>query len=67
MILDSNGDKQFIFNYNNGISDDNNCVDGRNTIIIWHCSQDYSQDIKMIGQQLSQCSYQIDVFASNIC
>ena len=52
--------------YDNGLSDDNLCENGRTTVVIWHCGQDF-QDVKMTAQQLDTCKFQVDVFANDIC
>ena len=59
-------DAQFTFYYDNGIGDDTYCQNGRSTVVIWHCEQD-ERYAEMYGQQISQCSYQIDVYANAIC
>ena len=54
--------------YNNGPPDNGLCINGRSTVIYWHCDQNANQnDVNMQAFQLDTCDFQIDLYTNDAC
>ena len=66
--LDEKNNSMFTIYYDNGISDNYSCPNGRSTVINWHCnSTSNNKQVNMKSIQLETCEYQLDLYSNDAC